>query len=180
MSSNSDTPHFKFYHYDPSLAGACVFAVLFGLSTLWHLILIIKHRTWYFIPVVVGGICVFSLFFPTRPKLTCFAAVEVTGYAARGVSNQQAPHPTLAPYVIQTLLLLVAPALFAASIYMILGRIIISTDAESLSMIKKRWLTKIFVTSDVISFFVQLGGKSHYPLMFRGIKPNICRRRTHG
>lgn len=65
---------------------------------------------------------------------------------------------TLGPYVVQTLLLLVAPALFAASIYMILGRIIVSTDAESHSLVKKRWLTKIFVTSDVLSFFIQLAG----------------------
>jgi hypothetical protein len=65
---------------------------------------------------------------------------------------------TLAPYVIQTLLLLVAPALFAASIYMILGRIIVSVDGESLSLIKKIWLTKTFVMSDVVSFFIQLGG----------------------
>lgn len=58
MSSDTDTnPHFKFYHYDPSFAGACVMAVLFGVLTVWHLILIAKHRTWYFIPLAVGGIC---------------------------------------------------------------------------------------------------------------------------
>lgn len=55
-------------------------------------------------------------------------------------------------------MILVAPALFAASIYMILGRIIASVDGESLSLIKKRWLTKVFVTSDVVTFIVQLGG----------------------
>lgn len=49
--------HFKYYHYDPSLAGACVFAVLFGSSALWHLVLILQHRTWYFVPLLVGGIC---------------------------------------------------------------------------------------------------------------------------
>jgi hypothetical protein len=83
---------------------------------------------------------------------------EIVGYTARGVSHGQAPHPTLAPYVIQTLLLLVAPALFAASIYMVLGRIILSVDGESYSLIKKRWLTKTFVTGDVLTFFIQLGG----------------------
>ncbi|KAH8812534.1 RTA1 like protein-domain-containing protein [Xylogone sp. PMI_703] len=143
MSSSPDSDnerHFKFYHYDPSFAGACIMAVLFGALTIWHSILVAKRRTWYFIPLVIGGI------------------FELVGYAARGASNKQAPNPTLAPYVIQTLLLLLAPALFAASIYMILGRIIVSVDGESLSPIKKRWLTKVFVTSDVISFFVQLGG----------------------
>ncbi|RFU33043.1 hypothetical protein B7463_g3277, partial [Scytalidium lignicola] len=139
MSSDSE-PHFKYYHYDPSLAGACILAVLFGALTIWHSILISKHRTWYFIPLAIGGV------------------FEFVGYISRAVSNKQAPNPTIGPFVIQTLLLLLAPALFAASIYMILGRIIISVDGESLSPIKKRWLTKVFVTSDVISFFVQLGG----------------------
>ena len=59
----------------------------------------------------------------------------------------------------QTLLLLVAPALLAASMYMILGRIILVTDSERHSLVRKRWLTKIFVTGDIFSFLVQcLGG----------------------
>ncbi len=73
------------------------------------------------------------------------------------------PDLTLGPYVVQTLLLLVAPALFAASIYMVLGRIIVSVDGESYSLIKKKWLTKVFVTSDAISFFIQLGGTHEHP-----------------
>jgi hypothetical protein len=41
---------------------------------------------------------------------------------------------------------------------MILGRIILSVDAEAHSLIKTRWLTKVFVMSDVGSFFIQLAG----------------------
>lgn len=89
---------------------------------------------------------------------TLLDLVEIVGYGARAVSNQQAPNLTLGPYVIQTLLLLVAPPLFAASIYMLLGRMIVSVEAETYSLIKIRWLTKVFVTSDVICFFVQLAG----------------------
>lgn len=58
----------------------------------------------------------------------------------------------------QSLLLLVAPALFAASIYIVLGRIILLVDGEQFSLIRQKWLTKIFVTGDVISFLVQAGG----------------------
>lgn len=90
------------------------------------------------------------------------ATVEVVGYVGRIVSNKQAPNPTIGPYIVNTLLILVAPALFAATIYMVLGRIIVSVDGESLSLIKKRWLTKVFVTSDVVTFIVQLGGMSKY------------------
>ena len=59
----------------------------------------------------------------------------------------------------QSLLLLVAPALFAASIYMVLGRIILLTDGEKNSLIRQKWLTKIFVAGDVLSFLVQSGGE---------------------
>lgn len=74
------------------------------------------------------------------------------------MSSQEGTDKTLAPFVIQTLLLLVAPALLAASIYMILGRIIVSVEGESYSLVKTRWLTKVFVTSDVVTFFIQLAG----------------------
>lgn len=57
-------------------------------------------------------------------------------------------------------MLLVAPPLFAATLYMLLGRIVMGLNAKSYSLIKPRWLTSIFVTSDVICFVVQLGGES--------------------
>ena len=58
----------------------------------------------------------------------------------------------------QTLLLLVAPALFAASIYIILGRIILMVDGERYSLVRQRWLTAIFVCGDVFSFLIQSAG----------------------
>ena len=53
---------------------------------------------------------------------------------------------------------MIAPALFAATIYMELGRIIALCDGEHHSLIKLRWLTKIFVAGDVLSFLMQAGG----------------------
>lgn len=64
----------------------------------------------------------------------------------------------LMPYVIQSTLILVAPALFAASIYMTLGRIIRGVRADFRSLIPVRWLTPIFVCGDVVSFVVQASG----------------------
>lgn len=58
----------------------------------------------------------------------------------------------------QSLLLLVAPALFAASIYIILGRVILLVDGERYSLIRQKWLTTAFVTGDVFSFLIQSGG----------------------
>jgi hypothetical protein len=87
-----------------------------------------------------------------------FCSVECVGYVGRALahSNEYA----LGIYILQTLLLLVAPALFAASIYMILGRLILFTSGEACAPIRARWLTKIFVCGDTLSFLVQAGGKS--------------------
>ena len=91
-------------------------------------------------------------------KLTDFDAVEFVGYIGRALSSKETPNWTLGPYIIQALLLLVAPALFAASIYMTLGRIILVVEGEQYSLIRKRFLTKIFVLGDVLSFFIQAAG----------------------
>lgn len=83
-------------------------------------------------------------------------AVETIGYAARIVSHNN--KESVPAYSVQAILILVAPALFAASIYMILGRIIISLRAQHLSLIPVRWLTKVFVCGDVVSFSLQAAG----------------------
>jgi hypothetical protein len=41
---------------------------------------------------------------------------------------------------------------------MILGRLIVALNAESMSPIPKKWMTKIFVTGDVIAFLSQAAG----------------------
>ena len=48
----------RFYeHYKPSLAAGVIFAALFGVSTLLHTWQLLRKRTWYFIPFVIGGTC---------------------------------------------------------------------------------------------------------------------------
>ena len=87
--------------------------------------------------------------------------VEIVGYIGRALSSKQSPIWTLGPYIVQTLCLLLAPALLAASIYMLLGRIILVLQAESHAIVKKKWLTKIFVAGDVMSFLLQGAGMYH-------------------
>ena len=67
-------------------------------------------------------------------------------------------------YAVQTLMILLAPPLYAASIYMTLGRLIRHLNAERLSLVPVKWLTRIFVTGDVISFLMQASGSSQFPL----------------
>lgn len=57
--------------------------------------------------------------------------------------------------------ILIAPALFAASIYMILGRIIILVGGQEHAIIRPQWLTKIFVIGDVVCFLLLAGGEAY-------------------
>ncbi|OTA98451.1 hypothetical protein M426DRAFT_69791 [Hypoxylon sp. CI-4A] len=136
----ADNTTFVFYRYKPSMAAAIIFIIAFAISALLHIKVLIQKRTWYFIPFVVG--CLF----------------ETVGYVGRAMSSTEYPDFTKNPYIIQSILLLLGPTLFAASIYMILGRLVVLLEAESYSIIKPRWLTKFFVLGDVLSFFAQGGG----------------------
>ena len=85
-----------------------------------------------------------------------YVTVECAGYIARIFSHFDTK--ALGPYIVQTMLILVAPPLFAASIYMTLGRVIVALNCQQLSIVPVRFLTKIFVVGDVISFLLQCGG----------------------
>ncbi|KAL2126588.1 hypothetical protein VTI74DRAFT_574 [Chaetomium olivicolor] len=131
---------FKLYHYDPTKAGAVIILLLFLGTTILHFWQLFRARCWFMLPLAIGGI------------------FEIIGYGARCKSGTESPNWTLGPYIVQAILLLVAPSLFAATIYMQLGRIITLLQGESRALIRKKWLTKIFVTGDVLSFVLQGGG----------------------
>jgi hypothetical protein len=48
---------YKLYDYDPSKGAAVVFAIIFALTTFLHTFQMIRKRSWYFIPFVLGGLC---------------------------------------------------------------------------------------------------------------------------
>ncbi|KAL4767047.1 RTA1 like protein-domain-containing protein [Aspergillus nidulans var. acristatus] len=126
------------YGYSPSIPAAAIFIVLFGISTAYHFYQLIKARALYFIPFVIGGI------------------FQIFGYIFRILGHDNTDSVPL--YALQTVLILLAPALYAASIYMVLGRLIVYLAAEQHSLVRVNWMTKIFVTGDVISFLMQCGG----------------------
>lgn len=80
------------------------------------------------------------------------------------MSANESPNWTIGPYVMQSTLLLVAPALFAASIYMELGRIIYLVKGQKHSLVRVNWMTKIFVAGDVLSFLMQASGMYSFPV----------------
>ncbi|KAL6918731.1 hypothetical protein FSHL1_002731 [Fusarium sambucinum] len=130
------------YHYDPSMAAAVIFIVAFSLSGIYHTYQVIRLKSWYFIPFVVGSI------------------VEIVGYAGRAVNaSEPSGKWTLVPYIIQALFLLLGPPFYAASIYMVLGRLIRLLRAERYSVVRLNWLTKIFLVGDIASIVAQgMGG----------------------
>lgn len=82
----------------------------------------------------------------------------MAGYIARAFSIHD--QFTLLPYLLQTLFIILPPSLYAASIYMLYGRIVFLVDAADLSLIRPTWVTKVFVAGDAFSFLLQAGGGS--------------------
>ncbi|KAK4160836.1 RTA1 like protein-domain-containing protein [Cladorrhinum sp. PSN259] len=146
--------NFYLWKYVPSLAAAVIFALFFLLATLLHIHRIIKASTprpWFCVWFVIGGL------------------MEVIGYIGRVISHNSTGK--LMPYIIQNTFLLLPPVLFAATVYMVLGRIIIHANGESYSLIKVKYMTFTFVMGDVLSFCVQGGGAG---IMVRGDGSNAA------
>ncbi|XXH02711.1 hypothetical protein Hte_009096 [Hypoxylon texense] len=122
------------WQYIPSLPAAVIFLILFLAITGAHGFKIYKTRLWFCLPFVVGGI----------------------RYGARAAAHNATGE--LIPYIIQSTLTLLPPVLFAASIYMVLGRIIRAVQGEPYSPIRPGILTKVFVAGDAASFCIQGGG----------------------
>ncbi|KAI0402994.1 RTA1-domain-containing protein [Xylaria palmicola] len=137
-NASEQTFDFKLYRYDLSLPAAAVSLAVFSVLSALHVWRLVRHRAFYFTPFTIGG------FF------------QVAGYAGRIWSHFDPS--AIGGFVIQAILILVAPALYAASIYMILGRLIRVVRAERISIIPLKWMTKIFVVGDVLSFLLQAGG----------------------
>ncbi|CAM1509077.1 Fc.00g028160.m01.CDS01 [Cosmosporella sp. VM-42] len=122
----------------PSRAAAIVFVILFSIVTGFIIWKIFRSVSRYCIPFAIGGL------------------FEIIGYCARAVAEDKTD--VLLPYVIQSLFILLAPAFFAATIYMTLGRLMRNLKGERHSLIPVRWLTTAFVCGDVLSFFIQGSG----------------------
>ncbi|KAK0724867.1 RTA1 like protein-domain-containing protein [Lasiosphaeris hirsuta] len=126
------------WKYIPSLAAAVIFTLLFLAATVLHSWRLYKTRLWLGIWFAIGGL------------------MEFIGYAARCSASSNTGK--LMPFIIQNTFLLLPPVLFAASVYMTLGRIIRSVPAgERYSLVRTTWLTRVFVAGDVVSFCIQGG-----------------------
>ncbi|KAK7209394.1 hypothetical protein V2G26_016572 [Clonostachys chloroleuca] len=129
---------FKLYRYTPSLPAAITAVIVFTSLTILHVWRMYKARARYFLAFALGG------------------AFQSIGYVGRVWNHYD--QFSIGGFVMQAILILVAPALYAASIYMILGRLIRALGASELSFIPPKWVTRIFVAGDVVAFSLQAGG----------------------
>ncbi|EAS30864.3 RTA1 domain-containing protein [Coccidioides immitis RS] len=140
------------YFYDPSLPASILFTILYAFPTAFlFYTTIIGPRTGkyghagYFVPLCIG------------------AAMEVAAYADRCASIKQPGSIPL--YAVSSSLVVIAPVFICASLYMLMGRLIRAGIPEAKGQqqvfgIAPRWLPRIFVASDIISFLTQALGSA--------------------
>lgn len=124
-----------------------------------------------------GTLFPLSLVVPVCPPLPLhsllpltIATVEIIGYVTRYLGSRDLEN--LKFFIIQTLAILVAPALLAASIYMVLGRLVVLVHAETYLPVRPTWLTKIFVGGDILSFIIQIAGSGMLSSNFSWARPS--------
>jgi hypothetical protein len=55
------------WNYSPSPVAALIFLILFGITTIWHTVIIFRRRVWYFIALAIGGGRTSPSFLPYEP-----------------------------------------------------------------------------------------------------------------
>ncbi|KAJ4986602.1 rta1 domain-containing protein [Stagonosporopsis vannaccii] len=129
---------FTVYGYEPDLAANAFFVGCFGLAVIIQLTFGIKYKTWSYMTVV---------------SLGCLA--ECIGYIGRLMLHKNPWNHT--GFKIQIVLLVFAPALLAAGIYLSLKHTVIQFGAEW-SRFRPGWYTYIFVACDIVSLTLQTVG----------------------
>jgi hypothetical protein len=126
------------FHYMPSMGPAAVSLVLFTLCFVTLSVWMIWKRTWYMIPLLVGCI------------------MEIIGYGTRIslVSNSVGKIPL---YASMNGCIIIAPVFNAAIEYVLFGRLMHAVG-DQYSLIKPKLVAWIFISCDIISFFIQAAG----------------------
>ncbi|KAG8929824.1 hypothetical protein FRC02_005027 [Tulasnella sp. 418] len=124
------------YSYNPSEAAAGIFAALFGITALVHIVQMIPKKAWVMSILILATL------------------MEVLGYVTRLIASTKETGSTRTPRIISETMLVIAPAFLAAQNYMVVGRLI-SFVGGDLAVIPDRWITKVFVTADIVCIITQ-------------------------
>lgn len=126
------------YRADLNMGGNVFYAVIFCLVMLFHFIYGGMRHYWYYMCMLGIG-----------------SGLDFGGYIARCVS---ATDETLVnPFLVQIILLTIAPAFIMAGIYYMLGRQLVFIG-PGFSWLKPRWFSYIYISCDIISLVIQAAG----------------------
>ncbi|KAG0649848.1 rta1 [Hyphodiscus hymeniophilus] len=133
----------SYYRYDPSLPAAIVLSVLFSLAFVGTTVQWLRYRSWVWIIMVL------------------VTAMEAGGYIVRCLSTQNIRDKNI--YVVQYCLIVLAPVFMAAVCYVLFGRIVfhvVPREARTTKLlwIPPRFVTPLFVASDILALLLQLVG----------------------
>lgn len=131
------------YHYTPSGSGNMYFFIFFLVLLSESIILYWNYRK-------------YQKFFKPEIPLLAGILMNAIGFLIRFLSRNKTQ--TVSTYAIQALLILLSPVVISFSIYMIFGRLVKLLKADRYCLISSKNFTKIFVISDIITFWVQCGG----------------------
>lgn len=127
-----------YLNYLPNVPANVVFVVVFAIGIVSQAVLAWRHRTWgYSIAMLVGTI------------------LEVVGYGGRIGLHYNVFIDTW--FIMYLCCLTIAPAFFTAAIYLSLSRIL-AIYGETLSFLRSRSITLIFISCDIISLVLQAVG----------------------
>lgn len=124
--------------YTPSIAVGVLGVLLFAIASIAHIYLLIRHRTWYFTPMLVGTL------------------MEIAGYIFRLLSSQQDPY-SVPWFVVQYFFIVIAPVFFSAAIYTLVS-VMISIYGKEYAPMPPKVVLAVFITCDVIATLVQIAG----------------------
>ena len=128
--------------YQPTFLGNLVYAIVFAVCLIGHLVSVARHRTWGFTAAFVCGLI-----------------LEICGYTGRMLMHYN-PFKE-ANFMLYLVPLTIAPAFLTAAIYLCLARIIVLYNNErgvQVSRLKPGTYTIIFVVCDFISLLLQAAG----------------------
>lgn len=83
----SDNKKYEFYQYNPSKAAAVIFIILFVCTTALHSYQMLRTRTWFLVPLVLGGFCESP---EPAERLRLIERLQLNGLAMSDEPNQRA------------------------------------------------------------------------------------------
>ncbi|KAF5550326.1 phospholipid-translocating ATPase [Fusarium mexicanum] len=124
--------------YQPNLPANAIFIGVFGLSMALHIFQGIKMKTWGFMASMMAG-CI----------------LEIIGYIGRLIIHDN-PFDFIG-FLLQIIMITIAPVFFSAAIYVLLSQVINFVD-PSISRFSPKYFYWIFIPSDIISLILQAVG----------------------